>query len=204
MANKRFYKLEIEKQALILNTALKEFMHMNFEAASINKISKKAGLSAGALYYYFDDKEDLFLTTIDDASKDIILAYDELILLFKENGFWQGIEIIIKRRLEFALEFPEKMAFIQRLILTKDHVERSSQNKILESFKMIFDYGYEHGYMKKHLPKELLFQVHLALIMSINKWGLDHIKSKEQIEGEKEMVKDYVEMIKNAIGVKVI
>jgi TetR/AcrR family transcriptional regulator len=169
MANNRFYKLNIEKQELILNTALKEFMDLNFELASINKISKKAGLSAGALYYYFEDKEDLFLSTIEYALKDIKISINDLEQLFGKYGFGDGITEIIKRRLEFTLHFPEKMSFIQRLILTKDNVESNSQSEILDTFKMIFDYGYNNGYINKSLPKELMFEVHLGMITSINK-----------------------------------
>ena len=32
-----------------------------FENASLNRIIKKAGISKGAMYYYFDDKMDLYI-----------------------------------------------------------------------------------------------------------------------------------------------
>ena len=63
----RFEKLGEEKKQLIIGTALEEFGKRSFDQASLNQISKSAGLSAGALYYYFENKEDLFSSAIQHA-----------------------------------------------------------------------------------------------------------------------------------------
>ena len=204
MPNNRFYKLDEEKKELILSTSLTEFMDKNFATASINQISKKAGLSAGALYYYFEDKEDLFNSTIEYASQGLIFNIEDITSLIEKLGYWESISQMIKNRLEYALIYPEKMNFIQRLILTKDSVESNAKANLVNTFRMLFDYGYDHGYIDDFLPRALMFEVHLGMITSINKWELEYTESLNQIKDIDLLIQKYIEMIKNAIGVKSI
>ena len=60
----RYQKLPEEKRRTILEAAAVEFGKHGFENASLNKIIARAGISKGATYYYFDDKADLYMTTI--------------------------------------------------------------------------------------------------------------------------------------------
>jgi len=59
-----FSKISEEKRQKILNVAIEEFSEHGFGSANINNIAKKAGVSVGSLYKYFDNKEHLFLTVI--------------------------------------------------------------------------------------------------------------------------------------------
>lgn len=68
-ANEIFHKttfdnISEEKRNRILNVAIHEFASLGFENANINTIAKKAGVSVGSLYKYFDTKSDLFLTSV--------------------------------------------------------------------------------------------------------------------------------------------
>ena len=64
MPRPRFNKLTEDKRTRILEAAAKEFATFGYEKASLNKILEKAGISKGAAYYYFDDKADLYTTTL--------------------------------------------------------------------------------------------------------------------------------------------
>lgn len=44
----------------ILSAAMQEFLEKGFQAASLRRIVKTAGVTTGAFYGYFDSKEDLF------------------------------------------------------------------------------------------------------------------------------------------------
>jgi len=48
------------KRKQILAGARRVFMRMGFDAASINDITREAGVSKGTIYVYFNGKEDLF------------------------------------------------------------------------------------------------------------------------------------------------
>jgi AcrR family transcriptional regulator len=53
-------------RGLILRAAREVFGRRGFYAATIEEIAEQAGLSNGAIYYNFKDKEDLFLALLDE------------------------------------------------------------------------------------------------------------------------------------------
>lgn len=59
------------KRAQILEGATKIFMKVGFDAASMNDITRAAGVSKGTLYVYFENKEDLFRAMILEAKGKI-------------------------------------------------------------------------------------------------------------------------------------
>jgi AcrR family transcriptional regulator len=56
-----------DARSRLLDLAIGEFAERGFEEASLNEILSRAGISKGAYYYYFDDKEDLFATALESA-----------------------------------------------------------------------------------------------------------------------------------------
>ena len=52
--------LDPEKRDRIINAAIEEFARYPFEKASTNNIVKKAGISKGLLFHYFDSKQALY------------------------------------------------------------------------------------------------------------------------------------------------
>lgn len=60
MPRPRFHTLATGRQQAILRAALDEFSTHGFAEASLNRIIAAAGISKGSMYYYFDDKEDLY------------------------------------------------------------------------------------------------------------------------------------------------
>jgi AcrR family transcriptional regulator len=95
-----------EKRALILETALELFAQNGFHGTSISDISKKAGISKGLVYNYFESKEEILKSIVQsgydaayknlDINKDGRLAQEEFVhfirmtfQLIKENrNFW--------------------------------------------------------------------------------------------------------------------
>lgn len=57
-----------ERRTAFLMAAIDEFFEKGFEAARVDDIAKRAGLSKGTLYLYFKSKEDLFQALIDMAA----------------------------------------------------------------------------------------------------------------------------------------
>lgn len=49
-----------ETKAKLLHSALEEFTEYGFDKASLRRICAKAEVTTGALYFFFQDKEDLF------------------------------------------------------------------------------------------------------------------------------------------------
>ena len=52
--NDAFDRIPAEKREKILKTGIDEFAQLGFEKANINVIAKKAGVSIGIMYKYFN------------------------------------------------------------------------------------------------------------------------------------------------------
>ncbi|MGB3368529.1 MAG: TetR/AcrR family transcriptional regulator [Acidaminobacteraceae bacterium] len=193
----RFKQLDEDKKINILETALDAFIENNFTAASINKISKAAGLSAGALYYYFEDKEDLFYTTLDYAKGDLFKEFGDLGTLFETHGYWEGIKVFVLKRFELNQKHARYMRLFQRILLSKDNVELKGRDIFLSMFKEIFEYGYNNGYIRSDLPKEFLFDMHFNMIITINQWML---KDYEKFLNKELAIEDLIELSITAVG----
>ena len=80
-----------EKRERIISAATAEFALKGFENANINNIAKKADVSVGSLYKYFENKQDMFLTIIHysiatmEDMLNALLESDEDILLKVEH-----------------------------------------------------------------------------------------------------------------------
>lgn len=93
-----FNNIPEEKRKKILDVAVSEFANEGFENANINTIAKKAQVSVGALYKYFDTKSDLFLMSVNygmsvrDAVLEAIVSSDEDVLVKLEKLIRSDIE----------------------------------------------------------------------------------------------------------------
>jgi len=98
-----FEKIPESKRKTILEAAVIEFSSKGFNAANINVIAKNAGISIGSMYQYFDSKENLFLTAIDDGYRIIEHSLSEVDLI---NGtIFDKLEEIIKHIQKYSREF---------------------------------------------------------------------------------------------------
>lgn len=59
MIKQTFYNLPEEKRKRVVSAVIAEFSESEDEKISINRIIKRAGISRGSFYQYFDDKVDL-------------------------------------------------------------------------------------------------------------------------------------------------
>ena len=73
---KQFEQIRKEKKELILGTALELFAENGFHATSINQIAKKAGISKGLTYNYFESKNDILTEIVDNGFHEIHDLFD--------------------------------------------------------------------------------------------------------------------------------
>ena len=119
--NDSFQNLDKEKQNRILNAALNEFAENGFEKASTNRIVKNAKIGKGMLFYYFQNKEELFSYLIHYS---LDLTHNQLIQMFdkKEPDFIERLKQIAQIKIEFHVKHPAVLNFLGNLFL-KDAAE---------------------------------------------------------------------------------
>ncbi|MBI5605562.1 MAG: TetR/AcrR family transcriptional regulator [Deltaproteobacteria bacterium] len=104
-----FKKLPENKQNALLNAAAKVFAKKGYYHANISEICKKAGISNGALYKYFKNKESLYLSVfdyiIDIVSKELFLKH-----LDSPGPVYLIIQNILNGLVVLAKNHPEMVA----------------------------------------------------------------------------------------------
>ncbi|TCL69578.1 TetR/AcrR family transcriptional regulator [Rhizobium sp. BK251] len=62
------------KRQQILEGAKRAFMKFGFDAASMNDVTREAGVSKGTLYVYFANKEDLFAAMVETERAEFVAS----------------------------------------------------------------------------------------------------------------------------------
>ena len=63
-----------ETRQHLLECAKKEFLEKGYMKASLRNICKEAGVTTGALYFFFKDKEALFGALVEEPLKKLYVA----------------------------------------------------------------------------------------------------------------------------------
>ena len=128
----KLHKMDESKRARLINAVIDEFSKYPIEKASTNSIVKKAGISKGLLFHYFDDKKDLF----DSASEYVLnLTLREV----SENVKWDTTDIferikeLVLAKVEIARRHPGLSAFVVNLLKENDNTIDS--NNVKERYK---------------------------------------------------------------------
>lgn len=109
MVKQGFLNLTAEEQSRVINAALNEFAEKDFEAASLNNIIVRAGISKGSMYHYFANKEDLYTYIInrvlDTKEKFLKEALAGLGKPLSEMSFFENLEFQMVASVDFAVQY---------------------------------------------------------------------------------------------------
>ena len=79
-----------ETEAKLLASAKSEFLEKGYAKASLRKICANAGMTTGALYFFFKDKEDLFRSIVEKPFRELLemmkIHFAEDAQLFSESA----------------------------------------------------------------------------------------------------------------------
>lgn len=72
-------ELQEKRRVRILKTAARLFSKNGFAGTDLNDLAKAVKLSKGAIYYYFSNKEELFLATVDSMMGQLLDAMNQVL-----------------------------------------------------------------------------------------------------------------------------
>ena len=68
---------EKETRKKLQESAMQEFLEKGFMKASLRSICKNAGVTTGALYFFFQDKDDLFASLVKEPLANVYAVMEQ-------------------------------------------------------------------------------------------------------------------------------
>ena len=171
----RFQKLAADKKRAILAAAAEEFGERGFAEASFNRVIERAGISKGAMYYYFADKDDLYETVLDTAITEWFAHVGMPSSASTPAEFWRGCEETYERSLSFMLADPMNGALC--LAITRARTRLEGHAALLELGRRMHEWttalvhhGREIGAVRDDVPEALMVEVAMSLIEAGDRW----------------------------------
>lgn len=135
---------EHETKERLLECARAEFLEKGYQGASLRSICKKAGVTTGALYFFFKDKEDLFGAIVEPTLEKVKVmsmqhVKQELMALQNLPGAEEDDMHDDRNATEQILHVLYSDYDICQLLLTKS--QGSKYENCLDTFVDIFETG---------------------------------------------------------------
>jgi AcrR family transcriptional regulator len=205
MARARFDNLEPERRNAMLAAAAEEFAAHGYGGASLNRIIEAAGISKGSLYYYFDDKADLFASVVEEAIRRLMEELGPLELeRLERTTYWDAVRDYGLR----STELIGRDAWYVRLAtafprLREDPAAVEAVKPALEwgrrLTRSLLKRGRELGVVRRDLPLGLLVEVTMAVDDAGDRWMMARLEEyqgealKRLIEGRIDLMRDMLD-----------
>lgn len=190
MPRPRFRRLSKEKRERIFEAAAKEFAAHGYHDASMNKILEAADISKGAAYYYFDDKADLFATTVRHYADKVVGDLPPALSDVDAETFWPTLAEFYCRQFAYFHDKPWAFGVVKaaaRLSVEERAAIEPLQaylGELEHSITDLLEKGQELGVIRTDLPNELLVGLFIAVDDAADRWLLARWHSLEQEEVE--------------------
>ena len=196
----RYDSIDVTLKKRILDVSKHEFANHGYEEASYNKIIQKIGISKGSMYYYFENKEDLFVTCFLDealATGSFGFGMTSFPLTEDKLTYWGSIKAMSSRQWNDVFQHPVLMSLVRQLVsLGTDHPIFHKLNAECEGLSeygdlmVILEHGVEIGAIRDDVPLNVLIRMNTEYEM----WLMQ--ETQEGRMREQQAVDKFFEMFK--------
>lgn len=165
MPKPTFFNLDEAKRNLILTAVLEEFSEHTFDEASVNTIVKRANISKGSLYQYFEDKVELYLFVIEIAGNKKLAYLDTCGTCMDTKGFFECFTELMVCGCEFDMDNPLHSKLLYRA-LTGPLVDKSLE-KMLEMNRNFMKTLLDRGVAAHHIRADVDLDTMVFFLSSI-------------------------------------
>ena len=176
--------MDSEKRERLINACIEEFGENGYNKASTNSIVKKAGISKGLLFHYFENKESLFKYVEEYVMHMVIETIQEQVDWNETDFFNRLIQVaVIKSRLTFR--FPKIFDFFTSILSNMSYDDLAAYREELAPglLEKVYIHNIDYSKFKSGLDMEKTMKI---INWVIEKYSLelldDMIKNKESFE----------------------
>ena len=172
------------KRASLMEAAMEEFAERGIESASYNKIIERSGLSKGTVYYYFENKDSLLLTVLDEICGRFHHAIGSLELPDTKEKYWAVSQEYHGRAIRFFFENPRLWRVLSWI--SKDAPNMGGQldsfhDKATRFMDDLIVRGQEIGAVRNDIPSDMAQHLMHALGHTLAAGMLGECKSVKRI-----------------------
>lgn len=179
MPRPRFLRLPDERRQALLDTAARCFAAEGYQGAAMNDVLAAMALSKGAAYYLWDDKADLYITTLGHAADTLAGTRGLDLARLDAAHFWPALREMYRRQLAVLQERPYLMAVLRsaRQVVADPVLGPQIQERlgtILDLQTSVIRVGRAMGAIRDDLPEDLQAALLGGLDEAIDGWLLAH------------------------------
>lgn len=157
---KKVSRIQQRNRKLILEAALEVFSKHGFRGATLDQIADEAGLSKPNILYYFEGKEDIHVTLLNQLMDKWL---DPLRQIDPKGDPLEEIMRYVRRKLEMSYEFPRESRLFANEILQGaprmgPHLETGLRQLVDEKAELIESWMAE-GKLTSTDPRHLIFSI---------------------------------------------
>lgn len=204
MARARFDNLDPDRQEAILSVAADEFAAHGYAGASLNRIIEAAGISKGSLYYYFDDKADLFASVVEATMQRLLKVAEGLSLEnLDRTNFWETVREVGLRSIDLMSEDVWYVRLAMAFPRLRDEPEAGAGVRPMLEWgrdftRQLLSRGRDLQVVRRDLPLDLLVEVTMAVDEAGDRWMVEHL-DHYQGEAFRELVEARIDLMRDML-----
>lgn len=150
-------KKSVQKRQQLLDAALDVFSTYGFNGASLDEIARLANMHKSNIFYYYENKEALYIEVLTSVLQKWISPFQEL---QDELDPVDAITVYLQQKIEIARQYPNaSRLFALELIQGATHISPILQGPLKKIFKRkvkVIVQWQEQGKISQEIDPELL------------------------------------------------
>jgi AcrR family transcriptional regulator len=177
-----------DKRAAILDATLQLVSERGFHDAPMSLIAKEAGVSAGIIYHYFENKDelikDLFCALKEECGRAISAGYEASMPL------WEQFRLLWVNAVQYFLQHPKEAAFIEQFA-NSPYYTPEMEAACMVYYEPVFQFAARarRELVIKDLPDQVLYALTLEVAISL---------AQKHTVGLVEVTDDLIELVVSA------
>lgn len=206
-------KVREAKTNLILDAALEVLSQKGYHETRLEDIAEKAGFSKSALYRYYKDKDEIFLTiAVREKTKVFEKLSTDRYRLSKENHISENLHRLLTvsftawgENISFILTMNSFQVIVLANVLQKQsklmNIEKaflSGESEMAETVIKMFDDAKDKQEITSSLDSKVLFEFYQGLILSrVKRWH-----QKKKMEDIENAIDEILSFLSEGLGVR--
>lgn len=117
--NEKFFSLPKEKQQAVLNAGYRVFSRNTYKKSPVSEIASEAGISKSLLFYYFQNKKELYLFLWVTCMR-ITIKYLKKYGCGETEDFFEAMYRGLRAKIHLMEEYPDMGNFAVKVYYEKD------------------------------------------------------------------------------------